>query len=216
MSSRIRDSLKTLRLLAGTALILAPGPVRAGETVPAAPRSDLDTLLWPVAGALRRDQAGQALTGARLADRIVVVSFLTTGCTIACVIRTRDLAALERSLPGPLRARVAVLAVSLDPARDDRDALRAFAGSLGLDPARFAVLDSDPDTAARQRTVLRYPADRSNPPDTVLVFDRIGQLAMSYGANPLDRPRLARDLAALDRFAQGVGHPPASSASPAL
>lgn len=215
MSFRFGDPSRTMRVLAGAALILASGPVRAGGPVAGAPRSDLETLLWPIPGALRRDQAGQALTAGRLGDRVVVVSFLTTGCGIACVIRLREIAALERSLPAPLRARVAVLGVSLDPARDPPEALRAFADGLGLDPARFALVDGDPDTAARQRVALRYPADRSEPPDTVLVFDRTGQLAMSYGANPVDRPRLARDLADIDRFAQGVGHPP-TAAAPAL
>ncbi|GJE18852.1 SCO family protein [Methylobacterium marchantiae] len=215
MSFRPLDPLRTLRALAGAALILASWPVRAGEPVPSAPRSALESLIWPTPGSLRRDQAGQPLTPGRFGDRVVVVSFLTTECGIACVIRLRDLAALERSLPGPLRARVAVLAVTLDPARDNPVALRAFGDSLGLDPARFTLVDSDPDTSARQRAALRYPADRSEPPDTVLVFDRTGQLAMSYGANPVDRPRLARDLADLDRFAQGVGHPP-TIAAPAL
>lgn len=209
MPIRIRDLRKSLGLLASALLMPA-----AALAEPA--RSDLESLVWPTPGPVRLDQAGHAVSAARLADRLVVVSFITTGCTITCVIRTRDLAALKRSLPGPLRARVAVLAVTLDPARDDGPALRAFAEGLGLDPAQVAVLGSDPDTAARQRAALRYPADRSDPPDTVLVFDRTGQLAMSYGANPLDRPRLARDLAELDRFAQGVGHPPTHPASPAL
>lgn len=217
MSARFRDRIKPMRALAGILLILAASQGRAAEPVPPAPRSDLETLLWPEPGDLRRDQTGHVLSAGRLTDRVVVVSFLTTGCGIACIVRIRDLAAAERSLPKSLRERVAILAVTLDPARDDAPALRAFAESLGLDPARFRLLDGDPATAARQRATLRYPADRTEPPDTVLVFDRTGQLAMTYGANPLDRPRLARDLAELDRFAQGVGHPPSTAgAAPAL
>lgn len=211
MPLRIRDPFKTLRAVASAVLILTVGSARADDPAPVSPRSDLDSLLFPTPGTPRHDQAGHALSAERLRGRVVMVTFLTTGCGIACVIRLRDLAALERGLPGALRGRVAVLGVTLDPARDDATALRAFGESLGLDPARFALVDSDPDTAARQRAALRYPSDRSEPPDTVLVFDRAGQLAMSYGANPVDRPRLARDLAELDRFAQGLGHPPTAA-----
>lgn len=219
MPLRIRAPLKTLRALASATLILTIGSPLAGESMPMPARSDLDALLWPNPGTPRHDPAGHALTAGRLRDRVVMVTFLTTGCGIACVIRLRDLAALERGLPGTLRGRVAVLGVTLDPARDNATALRTFGESLGLDPARFTLVDSDPDTAARQRAALRYPSDRSEPPDTVLVFDRAGQLAMSYGANPVDRPRLARDLAELDRFAQGLRHPrppprPPSETSP--
>ena len=216
MPTRIRILPKTMRALLSAVPSLMLGSALAGEPALVPARSDLDTLLWPNPEALRRDQAGHALTPGRLHDRVVVVTFLTTGCGIACVIRLRDLATLDRDLPGTLRGRVAVLGVTLDPARDHAVALRAFGEGLGLDPVRCALVDNDPDTVARQRAALRYPSDRSEPPDTVLVFDRTGQLAMSYGANPLDRPRLARDLAALDRFAQGVGSPPSPSTTPSL
>ena len=211
MPTRLRDHLKTL--CGGTLLLLAAQGARI-EQARAASVSDLESLLWPAEGTLRRDQAGHALTAGRLKDRVVVVSFITTDCAIPCVIRARDLAATARSLPGTLRARVAVLAVSLDPVREGAPALRAFAESLDLDPAQVLVLESDATTAAHQRAALRYPADRTEPPDRVLVFDRTGQLAMTYGATPLDRPRLERDLAELDRFAKGVGHPPTPNALP--
>jgi protein SCO1 len=188
-------------------LIGATEPSRAAEPYP---RTPLASLLWPKAENQNPDQA------AHLTDRVVVVSFLTTTCEITCVIRTRDLAATARSLPGALRERVAFLAISLDSVRDDASALRAFADSLGLEPAQISVLGSDPATAEHLKAALRWPADRSEPPDAVLVFDRTGQLAMRYGANPLDRPRLARDLAELDRFAHGVGHPPTTGVAPAL
>lgn len=225
MFRRFYRSLWTLYALAAALTLAAFLPREAAERTPATERtpapapahpSALETLLWPIPSTLRLDQSGAVLAPGRLADKLVVVSFITAGCTITCVIRTRDLDALVRSLPGPLRGRVALVAVSLDPVRDDARTLRDFAGSLGLDPAQVSVLGSDPDTAARHRAALRYPADRAEPPDTVLVFDRIGQLAMNYGGAPVDRPRLARDLGELDRFTQGVGHPPSTGAVPTL
>lgn len=212
MAPRIRDPLKSLAVAIGASLILAGAQGAVVAPAPPASGSDLETLLWPTPGGQRRDQAGSVLSAARLKDRVVVVGFVTAGCTIACVVRTLDLAATARALPGSLRRRVTVLAVGLDPAGDAAPALGAFAEGLRLEPADIAVLDGDPATTAHQRAALGYPADRIEPPDTVLVFDRTGRLAMTYGGNPLDRSRLAHDLAELDRFAQGVGHPPTPGA----
>ncbi|GJD36292.1 hypothetical protein [Methylobacterium aerolatum] len=47
-------------------------------------------------------------------------------------------------------------------------------------------------------------ADLPEPPPTILQFNRRGHKAMSYGATPLDGARIARDIAALDTFTQGL------------
>ncbi len=47
-------------------------------------------------------------------------------------------------------------------------------------------------------------ADLPEPPPTILQFNRRGHEAISYGATPLDCDRIARDIAALDTFTQGL------------
>lgn len=197
-------------LIAG--FVFACLPALGGPAAAPGPQSDLEGLLWPETARPRRDQTAEVFPPARLADRLVVVNFITTDCTIPCVLRTRDLARTFAALPEALKGRVIIVSVTLDPQRDDVARLRAFAEGLGLDPRFFPFLDGDAATATRQRAALRYPASNREPPATVLLFDRTGQLAMTYGADPLDGERLARDLVELDGFTEGAGRPPTTPA----
>ncbi|MCF4128763.1 SCO family protein [Methylobacterium sp. SyP6R] len=177
----------------------------------AAPRSDLDTLLWPSAGAGQRaDQRGVALNPADLRDRIAVVAFVAPDCSIVCVTRTLDLDRVAKALPETVRDRAVFLAVSLDDATKDgkasgMTALRAFVdGTVGAQ-TRLRFLAGDAAWTASLVAMLRYPAaSLPEPPPQVLVFDRRGGIAMSYGGDPVDRPRLERDIPLLDSFAQGL------------
>ncbi|SFH07660.1 SCO family protein [Methylobacterium gossipiicola] len=195
-------------------LVCACLTMASGQAASPGPRSDIESFLWSEGAPAPRDQTGGAFGRARLADRLTVVNFITTDCAIPCVVRIRDLAKTFAALPEPLKARVTIVSVTLAPERDDVARLRSFAEGLGLDAAHFLFLASDPATATRQRAALRYAADNPEPPATVLVFDRTGQFAMNYGADPLDGERLARDLAELDRFENGVGHPPRQATAP--
>lgn len=197
-------------------VLATTGPASA-EPHRAAPRSDLSVLLRPNADAPpRRDQHGVAPTAEALHDRLVVAAFVSADCTIVCAVRTLELDKLARALPEALRDRVSVLALDTDPARDGGGRLRAFAeGLVGTTtPLRFLGGDAASNAAIMAR--LRYPATSlPEPPQTVLVFDRRGALAMTYGSDPLDAPRLLRDLTVLETFEDGLGRPPRGPAAPA-
>lgn len=215
-------------------LILAAAGFDAAETNRAAASvapqvssdpSDLAVLLRPTAEARpRRDQHGERPTPESLRDRLVVVSFVSAGCTIVCAVRTLDLDRLARALPEPLRERVRFLALDTEPARDEggddggaaAGRLRAFADGLVGPETPLRFLDGDAAATAALAARLRYPASAlPEPPQTVLVFDRRGRIAMTYGSDPLDVPRLSRDLALLDTFEDGVGRPPRGASEPA-
>ncbi|MGY2051187.1 SCO family protein [Methylobacterium sp. JK268] len=193
-----------------------PAASRAAETG-AGLRSDLEALLWPdpVSGGQHWDQTGRLVAAGALRDRVVVVGFVSTQCPITCVVLARDLDALVAALPAPLRERVAVLAVSVDPDRDDARALNRFGEALTIGPDRVRLLTSDRAAVAHYAAALRYPRDRlPAPPPTLLAFDRAGTLAMTYGADLLDRSRLLRDLALLDRFERGIRQPAREDGAP--
>lgn len=180
-------------------------------TVATAEASDLDALIRSSDPAIpRTDSDGRLLREEDLRDRLTVVSFTSAGCAILCVTRTMALDALARDLPAALRGRVVFLAIGTDPA-DDPARLRAFARDLlGAAPClRFLPTDAAGVTALA--TALRYPVARlPEPPPTVLLFDRRGRIAMTYGGDPLDAQRLRRDLIALDTFTEGLDpHSPA-------
>lgn len=201
-------------LIAGFSLLVAGAAT--GHLAANAPAGDLEDLLAPGGRlAARADIHGRALGPGSLDDRLAVVAFVSADCSILCVTRTMDLDRLARDLPGSLRGRVAFLAVGTDPAAGPAR-LRAFADDLlGAAPAlRFLAPDAAGVRAILER--LRYPAaSLPEPPPTILLFDRRGRIAMTYGGAPLDAPRLASDLSALDTFTQGLGRPPAAVPDPA-
>ncbi|TNC12058.1 hypothetical protein FF100_17635 [Methylobacterium terricola] len=186
------------------------------RTIPAASRSDLDTLLWPTMDSGRRiDQRGAALRPADLRDRIAVVAFVAPDCSIVCVTRLLDLDRVAKALPGAAHDRAVFLAVSLAGTGGNGTALRAFVdGTVGTG-TRLRVLSGDADWTAAIAAMLRYPAALlPEPPPQVLVFDRRGGMAMSYGGDPVDRPRLERDIPLLDSFAGGLDAAPARESQP--
>jgi protein SCO1 len=188
--------MKAHVLLAGLAVLGAS----------AAAASDLETLLRPPESRRERvDVHGRTVGPEVLRDRLAVVSFVSAGCTILCVTRTMDLDKLARGLPAALRDRVVFLAIDTDPATDDGPRLRAFAEDLLGPSPRQRVLPSDGEEVRALAARLRYPASAlPEPPPTILLYDRRGGLAMTYGGDPLDAPRLQRDIALLDTFEKGL------------
>lgn len=201
---------------AGLLAIALAGPAAADPGAAGQPeaRDDLEALLWPEAGApARTDHRGRGLAADALRDRIVVVSFVGTACTIVCAIRTMELDKVARALPASLRERVVVLGIDMDPARGGGARLRAFADGLVGSDSPLRLLQSDAADTAALAAALRYPAQAlPEPPSVVLLFDRGGRIAMTYGSDPLDAPRLLEDIAQLDTFALGLDRPPERSA----
>ncbi|AWN49623.1 hypothetical protein DK419_27510 [Methylobacterium terrae] len=206
-------ALKTLAALAISLPlwgIPSTASVEPGTTPAGTERSDLDTLLRPSGGPWRIDQRGTALRPADLRDRVAVVAFVASDCSIVCVTRLLDLDRVAGALPEPVRDRAVFLAVSLDDATGGAAKLRAFAeGTVGAG-SRLRFLAGDAAWTAAIAAMLRYPAaSLPEPPPQVMLFDRRGGIAMTYGGDPLDRPRLAGDIALLDTFAQGLDSGPA-------
>ena len=89
------------------------------------------------------DQAGRDF---RLADgrgRVRLVAMFYTSCRYVCPLIIDSAKGVEHALTPAERARLGVLLVSLDPARDDVAALRSVFDKRRLDPARWTLLTSD-------------------------------------------------------------------------
>jgi protein SCO1/2 len=87
----------------------------------------------PAAEIALRDQDGRLVRLSSLRGKTVFVTFLYTHCPDVCPLIAANLNQVLRRL-GPLRAHTRVLAVSVDPKRDDPASVRRFVRAHALLP----------------------------------------------------------------------------------
>jgi len=158
------------------------------------------------------DQDGKPVLPERLAQHIVLINFVYTGCSSVCPLQTRALAELQSRLPRELRERMHLLSVSLDPLNDSPQVLRSFAKRMGADLSSWTFATGRPEDVEKLSDALRLfrPGTDVRKPEehntALWLVDAQGQLRMRYSGNPPDVRRLLRELADLDK----LGHRPES------
>lgn len=155
------------------------------------------------------DTEGRRARLASLRGRVVLVGFLYTSCTAACPLLSARLAALQRALReiDPEGRRVAILSVTVDPARDTAAALRAYGARFGADPARWRFLREAPDRlapvlAAYGEWARRTPAGEVDHPARLHLVDADGQVREIYGLSFFDERQALLDIRRLLREAR--------------
>jgi protein SCO1/2 len=106
------------------------------------------------------DQDGRAF---RLADgrgKVRLATMFYTSCPYICPLIIDSAKGVEHALTPAERARLSILLVSLDPARDDPAALKRIALKRKLDPARWTLARTEAAGVRRTAAVLgiRYRA----------------------------------------------------------
>ncbi len=102
--------------------------------------------LRPAPSFILTDQTGQRLTSEDLRGQTVLYTFGYTGCDTACepliaiMNAVQDHAARYDAAGLP----VALVTILFDPQRDASESMRAYARSVGADPARWRVASGDP------------------------------------------------------------------------
>ena len=86
------------------------------------------------------DQSGKSVSLGDFAGEILVVDFIFTRCPGPCPIMTGRHVELQRLLSPELRERVHFVSISLDPAYDSPEVLRAYASARGADLAHWSFL----------------------------------------------------------------------------
>lgn len=127
------------------------------------------------------DQAGQ---GFQLADgrgRVRLVAMFYTSCRYVCPLIIDSAKGVEHALTPAERARLGVLLVSLDPARDDVAALRSVFDKRRLDPARWTLARTEAAGVRKLAAVLgvRYRAladGEFNHTSALVLLDRDGRV----------------------------------------
>lgn len=141
--------LRTLAL----ACLLLPGVAAA------APAALPDDSIYLLEDAFS-DQAGNAFVLADRRGKPQVVAMFYTSCRYICPLIVDSAKGVEHKLSPAERARLGILLVSLDPARDDTAALAAIATKRKLDPAHWTLARTEAGGVRRTAALLgiRYRA----------------------------------------------------------
>ena len=151
------------------------------------------------------NQAGATVSLESLRGTVLLVDFIYTSCPGPCPVLTARHVALQRELPPTLRERTRFVSISLDPATDTPEALRAYAEARGADLARWDFLTGPSETVAE--VVHRFGIGTLRQPDgeidhlvATFLVDPQGRIAERYLGLDHDRAALLRDL---ERIASG-------------
>jgi len=132
------------------------------------------------------DQTGRQFAFASLRGRTQLVSMFYTSCRYVCPLIIDTLKHTEAALDEVQRARLGVVVVSFDPARDDVEALASVAVKRRLDAARWHLARTDEDhvrtlAAALDIQYRRLDDGEFNHASRVILLDRDGRVLASTG-----------------------------------
>ena len=156
------------------------------------------------------DQAGKPFKLADRRGRPQLVAMFYTSCRYICPLIVDSAKGVEHALTPAERARMGVLLISMDPARDDTAALASVARKRKLDPARWTLARTDAGTVRRVAALLgvRYRAladGEFNHTSALVLLDAEGRvLARTERLGPVPDPAF---LAAV-KAALATGAPP--------
>jgi protein SCO1/2 len=138
-----------LRSMALT-ILLCLSPLAAGAAEPAPLPGDS---VYQLQDAFS-DQSGREFRLAGRRGKPQVVAMFYTSCRYICPLIVDSAKGVEHGLSPAERARLGILLVSLDPARDDTAALASVAAKRKLDPARWTLARTDEGSVRRLAALL--------------------------------------------------------------
>jgi cytochrome oxidase Cu insertion factor (SCO1/SenC/PrrC family) len=157
-----------------------------------------------------KNQHNQAFNTAKLTHKVVLFNFIYTQCATVCSVQTKALVDVVNALPKNVRAKVALVSVSLDPLSDTPEKLSAFAKQNHADFNNWYFITSKPDDVKTLSDRLKlFGADKKTSDAAVRPNDHIthlwlvdnqGRLIMRYLGNPIDKARLAREMEQLSNI----------------
>lgn len=150
------------------------------------------------------DTEGWPVRLSALRGRVVLLSFIYTHCTAACPLLTAQMVRLQERLKREAGAShtVRLLTVTVDPARDSAEALRAYAERFRVDRTGWRFLRDEP---GRLRPVLRAYDEWTRPlangdldhPARLYLIDREGRIREIYNLSFFDERQAFLDIQTL-------------------
>lgn len=190
----------SLLLVAGGALAMAKlggGDPPAGELP--FPAEELRTSYAPPRFELV-DQEGQKVSLAQYRGKVVILTGVYATCGYTCPMILRQAKRAVAAVNEAERAEVAVLAVTLDPSRDDPKAMAKMAQGQQVSAPTFRLLTGDPGVV--NDLLDRMGIERRRNPETgvidhtnlFLVVDRQGRIAYRFSLGERQESWLIRAL----------------------
>lgn len=151
------------------------------------------------------NQRGEPFFMDQLRGKSVVLNFIFTHCPGICPLQTQALRRVRAALPEGVRERVHFVSVSVDPERDTPQALAAFAVKQGANHEDWTFVTGGAqqlsalgdDYSAQALPAGAGPLDHRT---EVRLINAEGRVMQTYSGNPLDEPRLAREIQTVDEL----------------
>jgi protein SCO1/2 len=104
-------------------------------------------------GASFQTDSAKAFRLPELRGNFQVLALVFTRCPSVCPTLVHEMLTLERSMPTDVSDATRFTLISIDPAHDTPEALRAYRSKLGLDPEHWILLRGE-DTSVRDLSAL--------------------------------------------------------------
>jgi cytochrome oxidase Cu insertion factor (SCO1/SenC/PrrC family) len=160
--TRASDGVSAARI---TAAAPARSAVAAVAAVSATPQSASPSEHFPNVVLTTKDNERVLFYDDLIRGKVVLINFMFTGCDSLCPRTTRNLAKVQALLGDRLGRDVFILSISVDPANDTPEALRAYAGEYQVKPGWQFVTGSTADIELIRRKLGVYERDAEQDKD---------------------------------------------------
>ena len=174
--------------LAASASLLGLARPGAAESLPPFPGERIRTHLVIPPYAFS-DQAGQAFSLADLRGRVVLVTGVYAACSTSCPLILKQTRELLESLPAPTRARVCVVALSLNPEYENTAIMAGIAAGYGFQHPEFRYASGELATMHAALERLQFSRVRNAQTGVIehtnllLLVDAHGEIAYRFNAD---------------------------------
>lgn len=158
----------------------------------------------PLYDLVLQDQNGRVFPLANYKGKTLLVNFIFTTCGATCPLQTRQLVEVRKKIPKEELKTIRFLSVTVDPTHDTPAILKTYAKTMGADTSDWTFATGTEQVVAKLTKQLHIYDPRKTKPQAndhinlLYLYDKNGLLMQRYSGDPVDIPRLAREIQQLD------------------